>query len=27
VWVPWILRPVFAVMKLLPQSIWRRMPR
>ena len=27
VWVPWILRPVFAVMKLLSQSIWRRMPR
>ncbi|MGE2736889.1 SDR family NAD(P)-dependent oxidoreductase [Mycolicibacterium vaccae] len=27
VWVPWVLKPVFAVMKLLPQSIWRRMPR
>jgi short-subunit dehydrogenase len=27
VWVPPILRPVFVGMKLLPQSIWRRMPR
>jgi hypothetical protein len=25
--VPWVLRPVFAGMKLLPQSVWRRMPR
>ncbi|MFD8495461.1 SDR family NAD(P)-dependent oxidoreductase [Amycolatopsis sp. NPDC059657] len=27
VWVPGLLRPVFAVMKLLPRAIWRRMPR
>ena len=27
VWVPWALRPVFFGMKLLPQSVWRRMPR
>ncbi|WP_280494004.1 SDR family NAD(P)-dependent oxidoreductase [Nocardia asiatica] len=27
VWVPWILRPVFFGMRLLPQAIWRRMPR
>jgi short-subunit dehydrogenase len=27
VWVPRILRPVFWGMRLLPQSIWRRMPR
>ena len=27
VWVPPVLRPVFAVMRLLPQFIWRRMPR
>ena len=27
VWVPWALRPVFFGMKLLPQTIWRRMPR
>jgi NAD(P)-dependent dehydrogenase (short-subunit alcohol dehydrogenase family) len=27
VWVPGILRPVFAVMKVLPQAVWRRMPR
>jgi short-subunit dehydrogenase len=27
VWVPGILRPVFFGMRLLPQSIWRRMPR
>ncbi|MGV0992389.1 MAG: SDR family NAD(P)-dependent oxidoreductase [Mycobacterium sp.] len=27
VWVPWALRPMFFGMKLLPQSIWRRMPR
>lgn len=27
VWVPWVLGPVFAVMRLLPQFIWRRMPR
>ena len=27
VWVPWILRPVFAGMKMLPQALWRRLPR
>ncbi|WP_327118263.1 SDR family NAD(P)-dependent oxidoreductase [Nocardia sp. NBC_01730] len=27
VWVPRILRPVFFAMRLLPQPIWRRMPR
>ena len=27
VWVPPILRPVFFGMKLLPQFVWRRMPR
>ncbi len=26
-WVPWILKPLFAGMKLMPQWIWRRMPR
>lgn len=27
VWVPWALRPLFAAMKLLPQALWRRLPR
>jgi short-subunit dehydrogenase len=27
VWVPWVLRPVFFGMRLLPQAVWRRMPR
>jgi short-subunit dehydrogenase len=27
VWVPPVLRPVFFGMKLLPQAIWRRLPR
>jgi short-subunit dehydrogenase len=27
VWVPGILRPVFLAMRLLPQFVWRRMPR
>ncbi|MGZ8179620.1 SDR family NAD(P)-dependent oxidoreductase [Williamsia sp. SKLECPSW1] len=27
VWIPGTLRPVFAVMRILPQGIWRRMPR
>jgi short-subunit dehydrogenase len=27
VWIPWTLRPVFFGMRLLPQWIWRRMPR
>ena len=27
VWVPWALRPLFFAMRLLPQAVWRRMPR
>jgi hypothetical protein len=27
VWVPPVLRPVFAVMRHLPRAAWRRMPR
>ncbi|MFR9750002.1 SDR family NAD(P)-dependent oxidoreductase [Nocardia sp. 004] len=27
VWVPRILRPLFFVLRMLPQPIWRRMPR
>ncbi|MGE5696730.1 MAG: SDR family NAD(P)-dependent oxidoreductase [Candidatus Sericytochromatia bacterium] len=27
VWVPWVLRPMFFVMRLLPRWVWRRMPR
>ncbi|ORW28262.1 oxidoreductase [Mycobacterium paraense] len=27
VWIPWSLRPTFFAMRLLPQFIWRRMPR
>jgi short-subunit dehydrogenase len=27
VWIPWMLRPVFFGMRLLPQFVWRRMPR
>ncbi len=27
VWVPWTLQPVFFGFRLLPQCIWRRMPR
>jgi short-subunit dehydrogenase len=27
VWIPWTLRPFFVAMRLLPQSVWRRMPR
>lgn len=27
VWVPAALRPVFALMRLLPRPIWRRLPR
>jgi NAD(P)-dependent dehydrogenase (short-subunit alcohol dehydrogenase family) len=27
VWVPWALRPLFAVLRHLPRTIWRRMPR
>ncbi|MCB0934228.1 MAG: SDR family NAD(P)-dependent oxidoreductase [Mycobacterium sp.] len=27
VWVPWALRPLFFGMRLLPQAVWRRLPR
>ncbi|WP_046320063.1 SDR family NAD(P)-dependent oxidoreductase [Mycobacterium sp. UM_Kg1] len=27
VWVPWALRPLFAGLRLLPHTVWRRMPR
>jgi len=27
VWVPWALRPMFFCMRLLPQALWRRLPR
>jgi short-subunit dehydrogenase len=27
VWVPWALRPLFFGLRLLPQAVWRRMPR
>ena len=27
VWIPWALRPLFFLMRLLPQFVWRRMPR
>jgi short-subunit dehydrogenase len=27
VWIPAALRPMFFVMRLLPQAVWRRMPR
>ena len=27
VWIPWVLRPMFFAMRLLPQFVWRRMPR
>ena len=27
VWVPPVLRPVFAVMRHLPRAVWRRLPR
>jgi short-subunit dehydrogenase len=27
VWIPWTLRPVFVAMRLLPQFVWRRLPR
>lgn len=27
VWVPWALRPMFFGLRLLPQFVWRRMPR
>lgn len=27
VWIPWVLRPMFFALRLLPQRVWRRMPR
>ncbi len=27
VWIPWTLRPFFVGMRVLPQWVWRRMPR
>ena len=27
VWVPWALRPLFFWMRMLPQPLWRRLPR
>ncbi len=27
VWVPWALRPLLFGLRLLPQAVWRRMPR
>jgi NAD(P)-dependent dehydrogenase (short-subunit alcohol dehydrogenase family) len=27
VWVPGVLRPVFALLRVLPRAVWRRMPR
>jgi short-subunit dehydrogenase len=27
VWVPWALRPMFVAMRMLPQFVWRKMPR
>ena len=27
VWVPSVLRPLFAVLRHLPRAVWRRMPR
>jgi short-subunit dehydrogenase len=27
VWVPGVIRPVFFAMRMLPQAVWRRMPR
>lgn len=27
VWVPWVLRPIFAGLRHLPRALWRRMPR
>lgn len=27
VWVPGLLRPMFAVMRMLPRPLWRRLPR
>jgi hypothetical protein len=27
VWIPWALGPASVVMRMLPQFVWRRMPR
>ena len=27
VWIPWALGPASVAMRLLPQFVWRRMPR
>jgi short-subunit dehydrogenase len=27
VWIPWAIRPTSFVMRLLPQAVWRRLPR
>lgn len=27
IWVPWALQPLFFTLRLLPQFVWRRMPR
>jgi decaprenylphospho-beta-D-erythro-pentofuranosid-2-ulose 2-reductase len=27
VWVPGMLRPLFALLRVLPRAVWRRMPR
>jgi hypothetical protein len=27
VWVPSLLRPLFAVLRHVPRAVWRRMPR
>jgi len=27
VWIPWQLRPLFAVARLVPAALWRRVPR
>lgn len=27
IWVPSVLRPIFFLLRLVPQSLWRRMPR
>lgn len=26
-WIPWQLRPMFAVARVVPRAVWRRMPR
>ncbi|MDL9946156.1 SDR family NAD(P)-dependent oxidoreductase [Gordonia sp. ABSL11-1] len=27
VWIPWVLRPMFVGMRMLPRAVWRRLPR